>query len=122
MKTSESNDISSTLYIPLWHNELYYNNNIIVKCNPEIPEHIVIERNNDIKVSITTSINDIWNNTTGKLSVPIGSKKYEIPIENLKIKKYQEYTFYRKGIARIVDSDMYDITQLSNINICITIK
>lgn len=122
MKTSDINDISNTIFIPLWHNELYYNNNIIVKCNPDISDHIVIERNNDIKVSISTNISDIWNNPSGKLTIPIGSKQYEIPIENLKIKKYQEYILYRKGIARIIESDMYDISQLSNIIVCITIK
>ena len=45
--------------IPLWHNELYYSHNnkeIIVKCIPELPEHITIDEYNNIHVSVRVSL------------------------------------------------------------------
>ena len=43
--------LNDTYYIPLWHNELCFNlpnkSKLIIKCIPELPEHIYFDHNNN---------------------------------------------------------------------------
>ena len=50
-------EVNGNLYfVPLWHSELYFDNknngDIIVKCNPELPENMFIDENNNLIVEI----------------------------------------------------------------------
>ena len=89
-------------YVPLWHDEVSYDISdteyLIVKCRPELPEHIFIDHNNDVHVKIV------------------------IPVCELKIKKSQTYTFFNKGISLINLNDIYNTTRSSNIIVYITIN
>jgi hypothetical protein len=104
-------------YVPLWHDEIYYkcnNNDLIVKCIPDLPENITIDDNNNLIVTIYHSFNNILNDiqiSCGKY----GSSEFLIPISELKIQKVQKYVFKKSGISLINHNNMYDNTQKSNI-------
>lgn len=109
-------------YVPLWHNELYYNGidengdecEIIVKCIPELPSHIQIIENNHIIVKITLPLNaELLNKEY--IRIPFGKSVLEIIVSDLFIKKKQVVTLKRQGICQIMDVDIYNITNKSDI-------
>jgi hypothetical protein len=114
-----------TYYIPLWHNELYYddvNNDssgceIIVKCIPNIPDNISLDENNNLLVTINIDFFDIIKilQENKNIVFNIGKKNFEIPICELNIKKTQYYYFKQKGIAKVNLVDKYNIDILSDI-------
>jgi len=112
-------------YVPLWHDEVSYDISdteyLIVKCRPELPEHIFIDHNNDVHVKIVIeSIEQLWHEPS--IKVAVGGKVFEIPVCELKIKKSQTYTFFNKGISLINLNDIYNTTRSSNIIVYITIN
>jgi DnaJ-class molecular chaperone len=112
-------------YVPLWHDEVSYDISdteyLIVKCRPELPEHIFIDHNNDVHVKIVIeTIEQLWHEPY--LQVTVGGKVFEIPVCELKIKKSQTYTFFNKGISLINLNDIYNTTRSSNIIVYITIN
>jgi len=115
-------------FVPLWHNELYFDDmsnisanedgierdNIIVKCIPELPENITIDEYNNIhiflKVLFTFSLVD-----QNIISFYLGEKRFDIPINDLYIKKTQSYVFHKQGISKINENDIYNIDEKSDI-------
>jgi len=115
---------NNTYIIPLWHNELVYDNSgndIYIKCNPILPEHIEIDESNNIKIKVSYNIKDIWG--TDKLYINIGSH-CTIPITTslLKLTPNQNIIVVDTGISRINVKDVYDITKKSNVHINITLS
>lgn len=107
------NHNSTIYYIPLWHDELTYDNSgssLIVKCIPELPEYITLDNNNSLHVNVRTSISNLLDKDT--LNIDIGQKVFKIPINELKIKNKQIYIFKKEGIPIINTQDIYnDATQ-----------
>jgi hypothetical protein len=71
------NECGQTYYIPLWHSELHFKlpddnkvavgdasgantREIIVLCEPELPDHVTIDENNNIFVSLDISVCDLF--------------------------------------------------------------
>jgi len=108
-------DIDNKIYfVPLWHSELYFESDIIVKCNPELPENIEIDEDNNIivieRILITSSLFKEKQRT-----INIGNFSFEIPIEQLLVKQFQTYTLKNKGISRIIENDIYKIDDKADI-------
>lgn len=115
----EYND--ETYYVPYWHHELIYdlsNNSLIFQCEPSLPECAFVDKYNNLYISINTNITDIIANST--IDVNISNKIFMIPIQELKIKKHQIYTFKNQGIPLINIKDIYDIKSRGHIFIDIT--
>ena len=112
-------NVNNTLYlVPLWHNEVYYFDELdkemlVVICEPQLEEHISIDEDNNIHVITKISLVDILNNKT-KTIVKIGKKEFSIPINELFIKKQQYYTLKNKGIS-LVKPIFDDIADKSDI-------
>jgi curved DNA-binding protein CbpA len=111
--------------VPLWHNEVYFDNSgceIIVICEPELPLNVCIDDDNNIHMeTIINSLelsNIIMNNIPVKCMV--GKKVIEIPTAQLFMKREQYYRVKNKGLSKI-KNDIYDITELSDLIIKITI-
>ena len=113
--------VDEELYlVPLWHNELYFdtksldelnNSEIIVLCDPELKEDLVIDEDNNIHVTLDiecTNLLDIMNK--GSYSLVIGDRSFIIPINDLYMKKEQIYKFVGQGIANVIENDMYNIS------------
>tara|TARA_B110001450_G_scaffold92748_2_gene87945 strand:- start:768 stop:1751 length:984 start_codon:yes stop_codon:yes gene_type:complete len=107
---------NDTFYIPLWHDEIVYNinnNDIIIKCIPDLPEHIYIDDINNINISITLSIENIIDKEF--IDINIGKKIVKLMINEVKIKKKQIIILKNKGIPIINEIDIYNIDKNSDI-------
>jgi hypothetical protein len=106
--------------VPLWHNELYFEkNNLIILCNPTLSEEISIDENNNIIMNVKINIKDelselITSNENYKI-VSIGCQNFAIPLNKLLLKKYQIYKFKGQGISRIIENDIYNTSNKSDV-------
>ena len=125
--------------VPLWHNELYFdakslgakgldNGEIIVLCNPELPENMTIDEDNNIHISLDLDglylLDQIKNEqySNAFVSLLIGTRDFSIPINKLYMKKEQIYRFFKQGIANVIENDMYNISSKADIIVKIRIK
>ena len=109
--------VDDKLYlVPLWHNEMYFDapdgSEIIVLCKPELPDHITIDEDNNLRISKQISIekdlsNMIYNNQP--VCVEIMNKKHSFSLSKLYIKKQQVYIIKGQGISKIVENDIYNV-------------
>jgi curved DNA-binding protein CbpA len=113
--------VSNKLYlVPLWHNESHFDGSgceIMVICNPELPDNIKIDDDNNIFVETEISIYDklpdmLFNNLD--VSFNIGNKSFSFPLSNLYFKKEQYYTLKNQGISKI-KNNIYDVNDKSDI-------
>jgi hypothetical protein len=103
--------VDDQLYlVPLWHNELYFDaksldgGEIIVLCNPELPENMTIDEDNNIHILLDLdgqNLLDLIKKEQGSnsqfVSLLIGTRDFSIPLNKLYIKKEQIYRFLKQG-------------------------
>ena len=116
--------VNNTTYIvPLWHDELVYDNNgndLYVKCFPILPENITIDNKNNIHVNITYNVKEILDKEI--VVVNIGKRNCEINPKELLLTKNQSVVLKNEGISKINTVDIYDISKKSNIIVYITLE
>jgi hypothetical protein len=113
--------------VPLWHSECYFDtetSEIIVICEPELPEGISIDDDNNIYVethinSKTELIDKIMKDD--KLDISVGNKTFSIPFSSLYMKKEQYYRIKNSGLSKI-KKDIYDIHEKTDIIVKIIIN
>jgi curved DNA-binding protein CbpA len=113
--------IEETLYlVPLWYSESYFDGSgceIIVLCEPELPENIYIDDDNNLcierNISISNELSDFIINNKN-IEINVNDKIYEICLSKLYIKKEQYYRIKNEGITKI-KKDIYDISERSDI-------
>ena len=110
--------------VPLWHNELYFESSelnnfkeIIVSCEPELSENIIIDDNNNLIVKIDFHSNSLPNLiiNDGKIFFNIGKKEFNIPVNKLYMKRTQYYRIKNEGLSKINENDIYDVSNKSDI-------
>jgi len=110
-------------YIPLWHNEIIYetsNCTLIFECIPKIDDNnIFIDDDNNIFINDNVEIYSLLEKENYEIS--IGNSKYNINMEDIKIKKNQLITIKNKGISNIDYENIYNIENKSNIYINLTL-
>ena len=113
--------------VPLWHNESYFDGSgceIMVICEPELPNGITIDDENNIcvetEISAYHNVHDIIVND-GFISIEIGSKNFNIPLSNLYMKREQYYRIKNAGLSKI-KKDIYDVSEKTDIIVKITIN
>ena len=115
--------VKDVLYlVPLWHNEVYFdneteNNEIIVLCEPELPEGVKIDDDNNIYIEKTINIQTelqslVLNNDS--IIVEIGDHRYHILVSELSMKREQYYKIKNQGITKPND-DVCNVSQKSDI-------
>jgi curved DNA-binding protein CbpA len=112
-------------FIPLWHDEIYYknkknNNDIVVKCIPELPDNISLDNNNNLIINVTFSISEILNKEY--ITYNIGTISYDINVTKLHIKSIQQYLIKGEGISLIQSNEIYDNTKKGNVIFQIHLK
>jgi curved DNA-binding protein CbpA len=109
-------------FVPLWHNELYFDDklvengkdSIIVKCIPELPENISIDENNNIQILLTVSFT--FSLLEQKSIVfYLGEKRVDLPLEDLKMQRFQTLVLRRQGISKVIDNDIYNVEERGDI-------
>ena len=123
-------DVNNKIYIvPLWHNELYFDGvdgEIIVKCNPELPDNIYIDTNNNIVVNICIELRNTLLASPEVLFF-IGKKQFAIPMDKITIQRNQTIILKEKGISKIqygdsMISNMYNVNNKSDIFVNLTLS
>ena len=113
-------------FVPLWHNEIIYENEkgrnekgrneseIIVKCIPDLPDNIEIDENNNLLVNIEVPITF---SLLHEKTIPVLINKYTfyIPVDKLYCKLLQTYILKGQGISRILEKDVFNVSEKSDI-------
>jgi hypothetical protein len=111
-------DVNNNIYIvPLWHNELYFDGvdgEIIVKCNPELPDNLYIDTNNNIIINLCIELTNALLASQDVLFT-IGKKQFAIPTDKITIQRNQTIVLKEKGISKIQYGDSM-ITNMYNVN------
>ena len=120
--------VDDKLYlVPLWHNELYFDvindedkdKEIIVLCQPVLPDELTIDENNNIHITKKIQANEIidllMNDDNNFVSLEVGGKWFSIPLDKLQMKKEQIYRLKGQGISQILEKDIYNVKNKSDI-------
>jgi len=114
-------------YVPLWINESYFDVSgceVIVICEPELPDNIFIDEYNNIhivrEVSFENELVDLLTNNSS-LKIEIADKVFDIPLEQLYMKKEQIYTIKKAGLDIFDDFDI-NHTYSEKSDIIVTVK
>jgi curved DNA-binding protein CbpA len=114
-------------YVPLWINESYFDISgceVIVLCEPDIPKNISIDEDNNIhlirEVSIADELIHLLTSNTN-LKIELANKVFEIPIEELYMKKEQIFAIKNRGLNLLDDFDV-NITYSEKADIIVKIK
>lgn len=112
-------------FIPLWHDEIYYknkknNNDIVIKCIPELPDNISLDNNNNLIINASFSISDLLKKEI--IAYNIGNVIYEIKVSKLHILSNQQYIIKGKGISIIQPNEIYDNSKKSDVIFVIHLK
>ena len=119
--------VNDKLYlVPLWYNEVYFdnenennnlNNEIIVLCEPELPEGVKIDDDNNIYIEKTINMQTELPNLVendGSLTIEIGDHTFYILVSELSMKREQYYKIKNRGFTKPND-DIYNVSQKADI-------
>lgn len=110
-------------YIPLWHHEIIYdistNNQLIVNIVPELEHHISIDDYNNIHIHLTKNIKGLI--TSKSIIFNLGEKVFNIPCDELCIKRKQKYIYKKQGISKIDTNNVYDVSKKADIIVHLTL-
>ena len=115
--------LGKTFYVPLWHHEVIFDhsgNDVIVKCIPDLEEHITIDSNNNIHCYFKGSINEVLQKE--KIDLKLGNKIFSIKGSNLFIKKHQTFAFRNEGILLINTEHLFSTEERGNIYVDIKLE
>lgn len=117
--------VDDLLYlVPLWYHESHFEissepkREIMVLCEPELPEHIQIDEDDVLHISVTFEFSTLYKlleKENSCVEFKIGSKVFEIPLDELKIKKKQLYRLKGQGLSNVSEKNMYDVSEKSDI-------
>uniref|UniRef100_A0A6C0KRN7 J domain-containing protein n=1 Tax=viral metagenome TaxID=1070528 RepID=A0A6C0KRN7_9ZZZZ len=110
----EIND--ALVYIPLWHNEMKFENNII-KIEPLLDDTITIDEHNNIHYTYYNKYSNIIDlvNAKSNIFIDLADQTIEINISELKFSPYQIYSVKHKGIPKINTLNILDNTHKADI-------
>lgn len=111
-------------FVPLWHSELVYgkttNKQLIVQCEPELPDNVELDENNNIHLYIRYNLVELWNTRDTNVEFSVGSQKRTFCMESLKIKRGEQVILKKgEGIPLLA---MFDVEELSDIYLHITLE
>lgn len=115
--------INETTYlVPLWHHELVYDNSgsdIYVRCQPVLPEKVIIDNKNNIIINVSYSMSRIWLEKC--INIQLGKKMFTISSDKLVIRENQRIVLEKQGISKINIMNTLDVSKKGDIMLDITI-
>lgn len=121
-----------TFYVPLWHSELHYrveaspdesSKQLIVKCMPNLPDHMSIDANNELHINVRADIKELLNRSTGVLRIPLYDDEcIELQVRELGIVSRQTVILNNNviGISLICANNIYDVSNKAPI--CVHVR
>ena len=112
------------IYIPLWHSELIYEENII-KIEPILQNNIGIDINNNLHYNYCSTFENLVqliHNNINYINIKINNIDFKLPISSLYFKKQQMYVFKKVGIPIANPNDIFDNNIKGNIIININLQ
>lgn len=113
---------SEKYYVPLWHHEVVYNipsdeenNELIVKCSPDIPDHITIDEENNIHIDVSWNSSHLLSTESDNIEYSIENKTFTISMHKIVLKKQQKIVLPKSGISTIDPADIYNNSNKSDI-------
>lgn len=104
-------------FVPLWHSELHFESDIIVKCNPDLPHNVEIDEDNNLiiteRISLASITSSLFKSPTR--TVKVGDYSFELPLDQLYLRPCQTYILRKKGISKISETDIYEIEDKADI-------
>ena len=104
---------TKTKYIPLWHNELHYDD-CVIHINPILPNHMDIDQDNNLNVFINMTESEMFSGEKKEITICDGHT-VKIDTNNLFCRKFQKYTVYNCGISRINEEEVFNVNKRGNI-------
>ena len=117
--------------VPLWYQESKFDTTnggeVTVICNPVLPPNVTIDSDNTLRVALCvpwkTLIEEAMkegsaDDERGHLSILLGTRVFEIPVDQLYVRKTQQYTLVGRGPS-LPQMDVYDVSEKADIIITI---
>jgi hypothetical protein len=88
-----------------------------------LPENIKIDENNNLLVDLIIKVDNLLLFFESKyISFKLGNRSFDIPIDQLLLKKKQIYIFFQQGISQIKENKIYDTNKKSDIIVTINLQ
>jgi len=110
-------------YVPLWHNEVIFDhsgNDLIIKCIPDLEEHITIDNFNNLHCLYEGPITHVLKDK--RLKITLGEKDFIIQGDKLVIKENQTIILRNQGILKINSDHLFSTTERADIYIDIKLE
>ena len=111
-------------YVPLWCNEVEFaisdDQDLIIKCNCELPSNITIDNNNNLIYNYTAKIEDVFKEKS--ILIDMVKHKLRIPVRELNIRQQQYYLFKNVRMLRVNDNDIYDTSKRGDVIVNIELE
>lgn len=108
-------DNNKTYYVPLWHHESYFDDNIIVLCEPVLPKNMQIDEDNNLFCSVSLQMKDLLFLEEPYFTLELGKRREKIAVHDLYIRKTQTLRLKGAGISKVNEHDVYDVTEKADI-------
>lgn len=106
-------------YIPLWHNELDFDD-CIIQINPNLPSNMDIDEDNNLNIFIQFTKDEMFSGEKKEIYVCDNIKKY-IDTNELYCRTFQKYIFKNEGISVIDEKDSFNISTKGDIIVHVSI-
>ena len=104
---------AKTKYIPLWHNELHFDD-CVVHINPILPQHIDIDEDNNLNIFINMTESEMFSGEKKEITICDGHTLY-IDTNNLFCRKFQKYIVKNCGVSSINEKEVFNVNKRSDI-------
>ena len=108
------------VYVPLWHQEMVYEN-ILIKIQPILPDNITIDECNNIHIKYKNQFVNLFNLINEDIKF-IEINNYKVYLEELRFKKNQVVILKNQGIPLINTNDILDNKTKGNVLIHINLE
>lgn len=108
------------VYVPLWHQEMVYEN-ILIKIQPLLPDNITIDEYNNMHIKYEERFINLLNLIKEDIKF-IEINNYKVYLEDLRFKKIQVIILKNEGIPLVNTNDILDNKTKGNVLIHIHLE